>query len=348
MDRDRILAEVELERRTVEEAVRDGVAELGLTSVDDVDVTVLTEGKPGFLGIGREYAKVVVKRKPKPKAGKGKRRRRRKKRGKDGDGGEAPKTKTDGRRGGDSSGDRRGSGQGRSGRQGRQQGGKAGRPRQDQGQQRQQRGQKKESRDVSAESNNQPDIEAQATIASEFLTGLLGAFGLEGNVTKRVDEDIVYLDVTGEQTEALVGPRGTVMEAVLELTRTVIQRKTYGAPRLRLDIAGYGERRREALRIYAGKLAERVREEGGEVMLEPMNPADRKAVHDAVADLPGVISFSEGEDQHRAVVIAPDPDAPAPAPAPDSEEDASPEDASPEDGDDNAAPDHSDDSGDDD
>ena len=71
---------------------------------------------------------------------------------------------------------------------------------------------------------------------------------------------------------------------------------------MRLDIAGYAERRREALRIYTTKLAERVTAEGGEVMLEPMNAADRKVVHDTVAEIEGVRSFSEGEDPDRAVV----------------------------------------------
>jgi spoIIIJ-associated protein len=143
-------------------------------------------------------------------------------------------------------------------------------------------------------------------VATEFLEGLLAAFGLEGAVANRIEEDVLYLDVSGDQTEALVGPRGSIMDAVLELTRTVVQRKTFGAPRMRLDIGGYTERRREALRIYAGKLAEKVLEEQGEVMLEPMNAADRKVVHDTIAGIDGVRSFSEGEDPNRAVVVAPD------------------------------------------
>ncbi len=152
----------------------------------------------------------------------------------------------------------------------------------------------------------QADISEQARVATEFLEGLLEAFGLEGVVSSRIDDDVLYLDVAGEQTEALVGARGTIMSSVLEITRTVVQRTTFGAPRMRLDIAGYAERRRTALTIYAGKLADRVKEEGNEVMLEPMNPADRKVVHDAVAEIDGVRSFSEGEDPNRAVVIAPD------------------------------------------
>jgi spoIIIJ-associated protein len=74
---------------------------------------------------------------------------------------------------------------------------------------------------------------------------------------------------------------------------------------MRLDIAGYAARRREALKIYAGRLAESVKEDGREAMLEAMNAADRKVVHDAIAEIDGVRSFSEGEEPNRSVVVAP-------------------------------------------
>ena len=105
---------------------------------------------------------------------------------------------------------------------------------------------------------------------------------------------------------ALIGPKATILQAIHELTKTVIQRRTMSGVRLRLDIGGYAERRREALTIYAGRLADQVLESGEEIMLEPMNPADRKTVHDAVSDIDGVQSFSEGEDPRRSVVLAPD------------------------------------------
>ena len=61
-----------------------------------------------------------------------------------------------------------------------------------------------------------------------------------------------------------------------------------------------------ALQHYTGQLAEKVLDQRGEIMLEPMNPADRKVVHDAVGEIDGVRSFSEGEDPERSVVIAPE------------------------------------------
>lgn len=147
--------------------------------------------------------------------------------------------------------------------------------------------------------------EEQAEVISEFLGGLLDAFGLEGRVETEVDDDTVYARLVGDQTEALVGPKGAIMQAIHELTRTVVQRKTHEGVRLRLDIAGYAERRREALQIYAGRLAQQVLDDGQERMLEPMNPADRKVIHDAVQALDGVTSYSEGEEPQRSVVISP-------------------------------------------
>ena len=148
------------------------------------------------------------------------------------------------------------------------------------------------------------DAEGQAAVVAEFLNGLLDSFGLEGDVTTSVDDDLIIADVAGEQTEALIGQKGSIMQSVGELTRTVVQRKTHRRARLRLDIGGYQERRREALRIYTARLAEQVLDDGGEIMLEPMNPADRKTVHDAVVDIEGVSSFSEGEEPNRSVVVA--------------------------------------------
>ena len=151
-----------------------------------------------------------------------------------------------------------------------------------------------------------PDLNEQAAVVNDFLVGLLDAFGLEGDVETSVEgEDIIIANVTGEQAEALIGPKGSILQAILELTRTVVQRKTQAGARLRLDIGGYTARRREALKIYAARLVEQVVEDGEEVMLEPMNPADRKVVHDAVAEVDGVRSYSEGEEPRRSVVISP-------------------------------------------
>jgi spoIIIJ-associated protein len=147
-------------------------------------------------------------------------------------------------------------------------------------------------------------IEEQTPVVESFLKGLVDAFGLEGSVDVTTEEDVIVATVSGPQTEAMVGPRGSTIEAIHELTKTVLQRQTQASARVRLDIAGYGERRRQALAIYADQLIDQVLREGGEVMLEPMSAGDRKTIHDAVAERDGVRSYSEGEAPQRFVVIA--------------------------------------------
>ena len=301
---------VEVRGSTVEVAVEAALSELGLTSREEADIQVVEEPAKGFLGMGSRDALVRVTRKPKQE----KRQRRRKRDG------NRKKQPQGGRGGGDrdrkdGSQDRRDGGRDRGAGNRTQQSGKAGRERT----QRKPVGSKggggsssrpRQEKQGAPAMNDattpevEVDAEGQAAVVAEFLNGLLDSFGLEGDVNTRVEDDLILADVTGEQTEALIGPKGSIMQSVGELTRTVVQRKTHRRARLRLDVGGYQERRREALRIYTGRLAEQVLDDGGEIMLEPMNPADRKTVHDAVVDIEGVRSFSEGEEPNRSVVIA--------------------------------------------
>jgi spoIIIJ-associated protein len=286
---------VEVEGQTVEQAVDLAMGELGIKYRDEATVEVIQEPKPGFLGMGGKAAIVKV-----TKSQTNRKRRRSRGRGAEsrssGQEGTKEQSASDGR-------ERKSTDQGtkKSGNAARHgnssNGGGSSRTKKPQP-----NGEKKK-----VQRDDRPEaapIEEQAEVAAAFLTGLLDAFGLEGTVESRIEEDVLYLDVNGEQTEALVGTKGSVMYSVLELTRTVVQRKTYGAPRMRIDVNGYAERRREALKIYTGKLAAQIIEDQNEVMLEPMNAADRKVVHDAVAEIDNVRSFSEGEDPRRAVVIA--------------------------------------------
>ena len=150
------------------------------------------------------------------------------------------------------------------------------------------------------------DVEAQAERAAGFTRTLVEAMGLTGSVSSRVDDDTVLVAVEGEGLGLLVGPRGSTLQAVEELVRAVVQHGLSGrSARLRVDVGGYRERRREALVAFARQVAEEVRDTNLERSLEPMNPPDRKVVHDTVADIDGVETGSEGEEPRRRVVIRP-------------------------------------------
>jgi spoIIIJ-associated protein len=148
------------------------------------------------------------------------------------------------------------------------------------------------------------DVEAGAT---DFVRGLLDAFGLEGAVAaSRPAENEIEVAVEGEELGLLVGPKGQTLLAIQDLTRLVAQRHVGpGSPRLGVDVGGYRQRRVEALRRFSAQVAAQVVEGGLAKSLEPMAAADRKVVHDALTDVPGVSTLSEGEEPYRRVVIVP-------------------------------------------
>ena len=151
-------------------------------------------------------------------------------------------------------------------------------------------------------------VEEQAAIMRSFLEGLVDAFDLDATFAEeRVDEDTIELKVVGDNLGLLIGPKGQTLQSVQELARTVVQRQATGTHhgRVRIDIGGYRERRKEALARFATQVAADVAETGVAKALEPMHPADRKVVHDTVNELEGVATTSEGEEPRRRVVIVP-------------------------------------------
>jgi spoIIIJ-associated protein len=150
----------------------------------------------------------------------------------------------------------------------------------------------------------------QGAIAKEFLVGLLASMDITAEVSiKEIDAETVELSVNAEpatELGVLVGPRGTTLQALQEVTRTVVQSKSPGrTDRILVDVAQYRERRVAALGRFAQQVAVDVVESGEERALEPMSAADRKAVHDALSENEAVVTRSEGEDPRRFVVVAP-------------------------------------------
>lgn len=153
------------------------------------------------------------------------------------------------------------------------------------------------------------ELAAQGEVVRGFLLDLLDAFGLDGEVVATpAEEGAVELDVTGDDLGLLIGPKGQTLQAVQELSRSILQRQHPGEThaRIRIDVGGYRQRRREALERFVRQIAEDVRTSGVQKALEPMSPPDRKVVHDTVNEIDGVRTMSEGEDTRRRVVILPD------------------------------------------
>ena len=152
-------------------------------------------------------------------------------------------------------------------------------------------------------------IGQQGEAAKDFMAGLIREFGLEADIDIReLDEETVEVAASGDNLGLLVGPRGATLSAVQDLTRTFVQRESESrTDRILVDVGGYREKRSAALRRFTEGIVSEVKESGSERALEPMSAADRKVVHDAVNEVEGVQTRSEGDDPSRYVVIEPAP-----------------------------------------
>lgn len=142
-----------------------------------------------------------------------------------------------------------------------------------------------------------------AATAAEFVGGLLETMGITAEVSTSIDGSTALCDITGDGLGGLIGRRGQTLDALQELVRTAVQRRLRARIRLLVDVEGYRARRRASLVEYAKEMAERAKERGTEIELEPMTAYERKIVHQAVSEVGGASSFSEGEEPTRKVVI---------------------------------------------
>jgi spoIIIJ-associated protein len=148
-------------------------------------------------------------------------------------------------------------------------------------------------------------LEQEGEIAADYLEELLDICDLDGDLDLDVEGDRAVVAIVGENIDQLVGPRGKVLDALQELTRLAVLAQTGQRSRLMLDIAGYRAGRRAELTTLGTEAANEVVESGQPQRLKPMNPFERKIVHDAVAAIEGVHSESEGTEPQRRVVILP-------------------------------------------
>ena len=153
------------------------------------------------------------------------------------------------------------------------------------------------------------DLEAQRAAVEGFLHGLVEAFGRpEATVSvQAVDESTIEADVQGDELGLLVGPKGQTLQAVHELVRSMVQRRFVGEShaRVRVDVAGYRQRRKEALERFTRTVADEVISTGRAKLLDPMAANDRKVIHDVVNEIDGVVTESQGEEPARRVIIRP-------------------------------------------
>lgn len=150
-------------------------------------------------------------------------------------------------------------------------------------------------------------LEEEGDIAADYLEELLDIADLDGDIDIDVDHGRAAVAIVAESGEErwlrkLVGDEGQVLDALQELTRLAVQARTGERSRLMLDIAGYRAKRKQELTVLAERTIERMRASGEDQHLEPMNPFERKVVHDVVTAA-GLTSDSEGVEPQRHVVV---------------------------------------------
>lgn len=328
---------VEVTAKTVDEARNAALDQLGV-GAEEAEFDVVAEPKPGLFGRMRGEARVRARIRPaqvRPKQD----RRRRSRQGKgrkDGRGGEKADNRSDQEQTSDGPAGRGDTDEATSdtdvpaatrsgGQQKKNQSNKSGQKRD----RSRSAGKKSESRatsgDRSADSVDQAtaqeeekpmsdqDVQESPVTPEEvgaaavaFMEGLTDAFDVDADVSVVIDGTELDVSVQGSELGLLVGPGGRTLNAVQDLARVAAQRRLGDHDtRLRIDVAGYRERRQLALGDFARRVAETVRATGEGRSMEPMTSSDRKVVHDVLNDEEGVTTRSVGEDPDRRIVVEP-------------------------------------------
>ncbi|MGA1034187.1 MAG: RNA-binding cell elongation regulator Jag/EloR [Ilumatobacteraceae bacterium] len=266
--------------KTVEEATEMALEQLGVAS-DEADVEVLEEPRSGLFGRTRGEARIRARVRPAEVRPKRDNRRRR-----SNDGG--PQRNGDGKQ------------QNR-----RESASSSSRQRQDQSKTgSEQKGSRKMDDNENRGEPVDPALVGEAAVA--FMDGLAKAFGSEATVELDQDGTELEVRVRGSDLGLMVGPGGRTLTAVQDLARVAAQRRLGDhETHLRVDVAGYRERRKASLEAFARKIAGQVRESGKALAIEPMASPDRKVIHDVLSSEEGVSTRSEGEDPNRRVIVSP-------------------------------------------
>lgn len=306
---------VEVTAKTVEDAQRLALDRLGVDA-DDAEFEVLQQPSKGLFGLMRGEARVRARVRPtavRPKRDRRDRgaRRERESSPAEGPAQDAPRTRdNDTVEAADAqvaveTRDRDNRERNRDGRRPRNRGG------QGHGQGRTDRGngsgpKEQKEKQVDQESAETVDPAAVGEAAATFVKGLAEALGSAATTEVVADGTELEVRLTGNDLGLLIGPGGRTLAAVQDLARVAAQRRLGDhETRLKVDVAGYREKRREALEKFARTVADDVINSGRAKALEPMSSADRKIVHDAITGIEGVTSRSDGDDPARRVVISP-------------------------------------------
>lgn len=140
----------------------------------------------------------------------------------------------------------------------------------------------------------------------DYFQDVLSGIGIHGRIDSYVDEEgSLHIDVSGSDSGAAIGRHGETLDALQYLANVVANKYVDDYLRVVVDVAGYRKRSEERIRDLANRTADKVMATGREMKLKPMNPAERRLVHICLREHPGIVTYSEGRDPRRHIVVAP-------------------------------------------
>lgn len=138
----------------------------------------------------------------------------------------------------------------------------------------------------------------------QFVKDTLKAMDMDVEITSSIDKDgALYVDMKGENMGILIGKRGQTLDSLQYLANRVANKHQSGYVRVKLDTENYRARREETLKHLAKNIAHKVKRNRRPVILEPMNPYERRIIHSTLQSDPYVTTHSEGEEPYRRVVV---------------------------------------------
>lgn len=151
------------------------------------------------------------------------------------------------------------------------------------------------------------DREDLAEKASEFLLGVLERMGISADIDIKEDTDKTVLEIQTPDTELVIGRRGVVIDALQHMVNKAVfkEKRDEKQKPIVVDSGGFREKQIERLRTLAQRMGEKALQTKQIVELQPMSPHDRRIVHMAIAEIPGLSSRSEGEGEDRHILVVP-------------------------------------------
>ena len=141
-------------------------------------------------------------------------------------------------------------------------------------------------------------------VASDFLKSVFQAMNLEVKVIINVHEDMMDVELSGDEMGILIGKRGQTLDSLQYLLSLVVNKESESYVKVKVDTENYRQRRRETLEGLAKNIAFKVKRTKRSVSLEPMNPFERRVIHSALQNDRYVTTKSEGEEPYRHVVVS--------------------------------------------